>query len=42
MNKFHGLLPEILTNLLTEREKVKGLMKALKAEGKAGSMAYAA
>jgi len=39
--KFRGLLPEILTNLLTERKKVKGLMKALKKEGKTDTMQYA-
>jgi len=39
--KFKGLLPEILTNLLTERKKVKGLMKALKKEGKTDTMQYA-
>jgi len=40
-DKFKGLLPEILTNLLTERKKVKGLMKALKKEGKGNTMQYA-
>ena len=39
-DKLRGLLPEILTNLLTERKRVKGLMKAIKAQGKHNTMQY--